>query len=301
MTDLSSDDRAGEPVPAASGPRGAGPATATEPTITFTGLDHAALAARTRRWGWWQYVGYRQAAEMPFLGTWLAVAFGNPFLYLSAMGLGLAAIIDQAIDEVSYLTFVAPGLLVATVVTTGSQFGTWPIFGGFKWQMNYIAGQATPMAPGQMALGETVAIAFRLAVQAVIFWLIGFVFGAWDVTSIAMVGWAMLAALAMFTPLMAYSATLKQEGLQFAFVQRLIVMPMFLFAGTFFPLASMPGYLQWIGWISPMWHGTQLARMASYGMPNPPWLTLVHVAYLAVLVVVGQLLASRTFTRRLVG
>ena len=78
-----------------------------------------------------------------------------------------------------------------------------------------------------------------------------------------------------------------------------IVMPMFLFAGTFFPLSAMPVYLQWIGWISPMWHGTQLARIVCFGMPNPWWLTLVHLAVLVVAAVAGTWITARVFTRRL--
>ena len=272
-----------------------------QPVVTFICIDNAELAARTRRWGWVQYAFYRDAAERPFLSTSLAVALGNPILYLAAMGLGLGSIVQQPVDGVPYLTFVAPGLLVSTVVSTGAQFGTWPIFGGFKWQMNYLAAQATPLQPAQMAQGETLAIGVRLFAQAMLFWLIGLAFGAWPgAASLAMVPIAMLAGLAMFTPLMAYAATLEEEGLHFNFVQRLIVMPMFLFAGTFFPLESMPIYLQWIGWISPMWHGTQLARMVSFGLVEPAWLTVLHVVFLVALTVGGLWAAGRTFTRRLV-
>lgn len=274
---------------------------AASPVVTSTGLDHAALARRTRRWGWLQYAGYRQAAEKPFFWTAFVTAIGNPVLYLVAMGLGLGSIVDADVEGVRYLWFVAPGLLVATVVSTGAQFGTWPIFGGFKWMRNYLAAHATPVEPWQMAMGEGVAISVRMFVQALLFWLVGLAFGAWPTLgSVAIVPIAMLASMAMFAPLMAYAATLEEEGLQFTFVMRLIVMPMFLFAGTFFPLASMPVYLQWIGWVSPMWHGTQLARVVSYGLPVPWWLVVVHVVFLVVCVVGGLLVAARTFTRRLV-
>ena len=276
----------------------AGPA---QPIVTFSGLDHAELARRTRRWGWVHYARYRQASECPFFWTAFVTAIGNPVLYLVAMGMGLGSIVQGDVDGVRYLHFVAPGLLVATVVTTGAQFGTWPIFGGFKWMKNYLAAHSTPVEPWQMAVGEALAISVRMFVQALLFWLIGLAFGAWpSAGSLAIVPIAMLASMAMFAPLMAYSATLEEEGLQFNFVQRLIVMPMFLFAGTFFPLASMPVYLQWIGWISPMWHGTQLARIASYGMENPAWLTVVHWVFLIGCVVVGLLVSARTFTKRLV-
>lgn len=290
MTDPGTSTESGRTPPAAS------------PVVTFTGLDHAGLAARTRRWGWLQYAGYRSTAERPFLATALVSALGNPLLYLAAMGLGLGAIVRTPVDGVDYLHFVAPGLLVATVVTTGSQFATWPIFSGFKWQRHYLAAQATPVSPAQMATGETLAIGVRLFAQALVFWLVGWVFGAWpSAASVALVPLATLAGLAMFTPLMAYAATLETEGVEFNVVQRLVVMPMFLFAGTFFPLASMPVFLRWVGWVSPIWHGTQLGRMASYGMPNPGWLTAVHLVVLLVVAAGGLAAAQRTFAARLVG
>ncbi len=269
--------------------------------VSFTGLDHAALARRTRRWGWLQYAGYRQAAEKPFFWTAFVTALGSPVLYLVAMGLGLGSIVDADVEGVRYLWFVAPGLLVATVVSTGAQFGTWPIFAGFKWQRFYYSAHAAPIEPWQLPLGEGVAISVRLLVQAALFWLVAWAFGAWpSASSLWIVPIAMLAAMAMFAPLMAYAATLEEEGLQFTFVQRLVVMPMFLFAGTFFPLASMPVYLQWIGWLSPMWHGTQLARVASYGLAVPGWLLAVHIVFLVACVVGGLWVAAHTFTRRLV-
>ena len=77
------------------------------------------------------------------------------------------------------------------------------------------------------------------------------------------------------------------------------LLPLTLFSGTFFPLSSMPIYLQWIGWLSPIWHGTQLARIVSYGAQVPPWLIVVHVLYLFVLFVPGWLLARRIAKRRL--
>jgi len=274
----------------------------TGPTLTFGSVDHAELGRRAQRLGGWYFVEYRTAAERPFLAASLATALGNPLLYLSAMGLGLGAIVDQPVGGVPYLLFVAPALLVSTVVTTGANWGTWPIMGGFKWQRSYLAAHAAPLSPAQLSFGETAAITFRLLAQAAIFWVLGLPFGAWPgVGSLWLIPISTLAALAMFTPLMAYAATQEDEGLQFNFINRLIVMPMFLFAGTFFPLEAMPTALQWVGWVSPMWHGTQLARMASYGMPNPAWLTLVHGGFLVVCVLVGQLLAHRTFTRRLVG
>ena len=118
----------------------------------------------------------------------------------------------------------------------------------------------------------------------------------WSVLTVPV---AVLAAVSFGAPLQAYAATLRDEGTAFNFVNRFVVMPMTLFAGTFFPLSSMPSYLRWIGWISPMWHATQVARRVSFGMPEAAWLTAVHLGYLGTLSVVGVVLARRVYTRRL--
>jgi len=82
-------------------------------------------------------------------------------------------------------------------------------------------------------------------------------------------------------------------------IMRFGITPMFLFSGTFFPLASLPWFLQWIGWISPLWHGTELSRVFAYGAVEPLWLSVVHVLYLAVLLMIGWLWARRVAVRRL--
>lgn len=271
----------------------------TSPVVT-RGVDHAAQARLTRLFGWWFYAEASLRRAIPFIGVDAATMLGNPVLYLTAMGLGLGAIVDQPVDGVRYLTFVAPGLLAATVVTTGANWGTWPIMGGFKWMRNYVAAGATGITAGQIAGGEATSVAVRLFAQSTVFWLVGLLFGAWHSPwSWLMVPIAILGGLAFFAPLASYSATIMDEGIQFNFINRLVIMPMFLFAGTFFPLHVMPPYLQWIGWVSPMWHTTQLARVASYGLPLGAAEVLGHAGFLVACVVGGMLAARHTFTKRL--
>ena len=117
-------------------------------------------------------------------------------------------------------------------------------------------------------------------------------------------GWTMmfvavLAGLAFGVPLMAYAASVYEDKGQFALVQRFIFMPMFLFSGTFYPLDSLPLWLQWIGWISPLWHATELGRWISYGAELSPAMIALHFGYLIVLIVVGYILAGRFFETRL--
>lgn len=267
------------------------------------GVPASAQARRARRWGWWLYAEYRLASMRAYLQTIVLRAIGLPLLYLSSMGLGLGALVDSGaggVDEVSYLVFVGPGLLVSCIVMEASGEFTFPVMSGFKWQKHYFAASASPLSPSQVALGEVVAVGLRFVVESAVFWGFLLLYGAVTApSSWLMIVIAPLAALAFGAPLLAFAATQNDEGFQFSFIQRFVVMPMFLFAGTFFPLAVMPPYLQWIGWVSPMWHGTQLARVVGYGMPNPPWLTALHVLVLLVLLVGGTWLATRVFTRRL--
>lgn len=264
---------------------------------------HTVMAARSRAWGVWYYAETVLRGMRAYLWPILLYAAGQPLLYMVAMGIGLGTLVDSgvgSVDGVDYLTFVAPALLVSTVVMSVSAEMTYPVMAGFKWQRLYYAPVATAVGPGQIALGHLLAVVIRFVVQAAIFWVIMLAFGAtsspwsWLVVPVGV-----LTATAFGAPLQAYASTIKDEGFQFAFIQRFVVMPMFLFAGTFFPLTAMPVYLQWIGWISPVWHGTELARLATYGAPMPPGMLVLHLGFLLACTVAGLLLSVRFYTRRL--
>lgn len=263
----------------------------------------AEMAARVQRWGSWYYAQSYLLVARAYLGSIVLNAVGTPLLYMVAMGVGLGGLLDRngtTIDGVSYLVFVAPAIMVATAAQSAFGESTYPVMGGFKWQRTYFGPAATPMDPAQIASGHTLGVAIRFAAQALVFWLIMLAFGAapsvWSWLSVPA---AVLTALAMACPMQAFAATLENEGSAFTTIQRFVIMPLFLFGGTFFALSSMPIYLQWIGWISPIWHGSQLARWASYGLVEPWWLRVAHVVYLLALIVVGMRLAARTYRRRL--
>ncbi|MDQ7992132.1 MAG: ABC transporter permease [Propionicimonas sp.] len=265
-------------------------------------LQPARQAELTRRWGWWYQAEWRLIGMKAYWSSAVGTALLTPVLYLIAMGVGLGTLVDAGsggVGGVPYLTFVAPGLLVSTVVMSAGSELTFPVMDGFKWSKLYFARSATAASALQVSIGELVAVGVRFLGEAVIFWLVLIVAGVVGFGSWPMVLVAALAGLSFGAPLMAYAATLEEEGFQFSLVQRFVIAPMFLFAGTFFPLESMPLYLQWIGWISPMWHGTQIARMLAYGMPLPWWMVLLHLLFLVAVLVVGAVLAIRFFTRRL--
>jgi lipooligosaccharide transport system permease protein len=273
--------------------------------LTSAALTPEQSAARVRRFGWWYFAESQLRAMRAYLGAITLSAVLEPVLYLLAMGIGLGTLVDAQsgpVDGVPYLEFVAPALLVASLVMSVGPEMTYPVMDGFKWHRLYYAPAATAVTPHQVAVGHFVAVMIRFCVQACTFYLVMLAFGAvrpgW---SALMIPVGVLAAAAAGAPLQAFAATREDEGTAFVFVQRFVVMPMFLFSGTFFPLAAMPAYLQWIGWVSPVWHGSELARLAAYGAQVPGWLVTVHVAVLLGLAVAGVWWARSVYDRRLGG
>lgn len=266
-------------------------------------LSAARQAQKVRRWGWWYQAEWRLFSMKAYLSSVFGWSVLMPVLYVVATGIGLGTLVDDrtgGIGGVSYLVFVAPGLLASTAVMSFANEMMFPVMGGFKWQKLYFARAATAASAGQVAAGELVAVGIRSLVESGIFWLVLVALGAttpgW---SALMIPIAALAGLAMGAPIAAYSATLANEGFQFSMIQRFVLTPMMLFAGTFYPLETMPSYLQWIGWISPMWHGTQLARLVGFGLPQSALEVATHLLFLVTLAAVGIVFTVRNFTRRL--
>jgi lipooligosaccharide transport system permease protein len=97
----------------------------------------------------------------------------------------------------------------------------------------------------------------------------------------------------------AWTASRKTEQ-SFAFIFRFIVTPLFLFSGTFFPIEQLPGFIQPVAWLTPLFHGVALTRTLATGHNLDLVVVAVHVLVLVGLAAVGTLLAFRTFRKRLV-
>ncbi len=265
-----------------------------------TPADIRARAEKSRRWGWWYVTEFRLLEMKGYLSYVITSSFGNPIIYLLALGVGLSNLIPQGIEGVPFLVFVAPAMLMSTILTIGAEEGMYPVLGGFKWQKVFYAIHSTPVTPGQLVAGYLVHLAIRFTFTAGVFFLTLLAFGAVpNGTGWLMIPIAILGAYSILTPLAAYSAGIDEDRGQFAMIQRLVVMPMFLFSGTFFPLAQVPDWLEWVGWISPLWHASQLGRLVSYGIDEPLWLIIAHVAVLATYATIGLFLTRRAFTKRL--
>jgi len=274
--------------------------TALDPVLTEAPVIDA---ARVRRLGAWYVFEHLLRVMRNYRSSLIATAVGTPFIYLFAFGIGIGTLVTAnagLVDGVSYLTFVAPALICMSVVGIAAMEFTYPIMLGFKWNPIYIGMNAAPLSGRQIIDGVVLFVILRMAIPSVIYYAVMALFGAAPsgfgsgviVTSI-------LAGLALGTPIMAYSASITEDKGQFAVIGRVVILPLSLFSGTMFPLDQLPVVLQWIGWLSPIWHGTELGRQFTYGATEPIWLTIIHVLYLVVLAVGGWWLSVRIATRRL--
>lgn len=273
-------------------------------SATLRAHSPAVSAARARRWGSFYYAEQVLRVMKGYGWTIVMYGVGQPVAYLFAMGVGLATLVDtgsaSAFGGVSYLAFIAPALLISAAVMTAANEFTFPVMDGFKWRRVYYGPHASPLTPEQIATGHIMAVTLRFLLQSTIYFVVVALFGAspsgWGWVSVLV---ATLAGLSFGLPLMAYAASVKEDKGQFAMVMRFIVMPLFLFSGTFFPLDSLPLVVRWIGWISPIWHGTELGRVFSYGYGESPLLTILHLVFLVGLAIAGWMLTKRQFVRRL--
>lgn len=234
--------------------------------------------------------------------TWRGSAvsgFLAPLLYLGSLGFGLGSLVRQGIDGVPYVLFVAPGVLAANAMQTAVGEATYPVMGAIKWQRQYHAMLAAPLGVADLMLGHLAYIVLRATLVTVTFVLVGVALGAFRSWSVLMaVPVAVLSAAAHAAPVMAYSARQENDG-GFNLLYRFGMIPMFLFAGTFFPVDQLPVVLRWLAQVTPLWHTTQLCRELSLGGASP-LAAAGHVGYLLLWLVVGSGLALLALRRRLI-
>jgi lipooligosaccharide transport system permease protein len=226
----------------------------------------------------------------------------NPVLYLGAMGVGLGSLVNAhgraSLGGVSYLEFLAPGLMAAAAMQTAMGESTYPVFGSVKWLKTYQAAAATPLRPADLFHGHLMFTTLRLAMNSVIFLAIMAAFGAArSVWVVACVPAAVLTGLAFATPIEAYAMTCKKDS-SFALLFRFGVIPLFLFSGTFFPITSLPAVIRPLAYATPLWHGVALCRSLSLGTAQPGQ-TALHVGYLVAVTAAGIYAGNLTYRRRL--
>ena len=256
-----------------------------------------------KRRGAFSVVEARMMVLFKYIPGVVSAAVANPLLYLIAVGIGVGKLINHhsgGVDGVKYLAFLAPALLSTAAIQNAMDEAVFPTLEGFKWHKTFFAINATPITGKQIANGVLLASMLRVVFSVSVYGTIIFLFGGFSSAR----GWlaipTSLAAGAAFGAfIMGVAASVKNDDQFFMILNRFIMMPLFLFSGTFYQLSTIPIYLRWIGWLSPLWHTTELGRYLTYGHHISPLMFVVHIAFLSAMFIFGIRFAHLQFERRL--
>jgi lipooligosaccharide transport system permease protein len=237
--------------------------------------------------------------------TWRGSIYSSvlsPLLYLGAMGVGLGTLVDAhgtaSLGGLSYLAFLAPGLLAAAAMQAAVEESTYPVLGSVKWRRTYYAAAASPLRPADLFHGHLLFTSMRLAMNSAIFLAVMAAFGTvaspWALAALPA---AVLTGLAFAAPIEAWVITVTKDT-SLTLIFRFGLIPLFLFSGTFFPVTQLPAWLRPLAYVTPLWHGVALCRSLTLGTATLGG-ALVHVAYLTALAAVSVAAGNRTYRRRL--
>lgn len=225
----------------------------------------------------------------------------EPFLYLLSIGVGIGQIVGGFTDHgeavTRYAAFVAPALLATSAMNSAVNETTGDVWMRLRFEKVYDAIITTPMTPTDIALGEIASALLRGGIAATCF------LGVIGALGMVHTWWALLAVPGALLVAFAFAAaglataTLLRDFHHHQYLQ-LVMLPMFLFATTFYPLSVYPAPLRWLVACLPLYHATELLRALCLGTFGPH--LLVSVGYLAVLGIAGGALAVRRLGRMLV-
>jgi lipooligosaccharide transport system permease protein len=236
--------------------------------------------------------------------SWMVIfsGFFEPLFYLLGIGYGLGTIVgDVTLADgrvVAYAAFVAPALLAQSTMNGAISETIFNVFFKLNYEKVYDAILATPLGIGDIALGELMWAMIRATVYAVAFvgvmLVMGLLISPWAILALPATLFCSLAFCAAGLATTTYLRTVQDFDLPFG----LVIMPMFLFSGTFFPIDVYPEWLQFAVQLTPLYHAVELLRGLTTGVVT--WTILVHVAYLGVFGSVAMVIARRRLATKLV-
>ena len=230
----------------------------------------------------------------------VVAGFCEPVFFLLAVGVGLGEFVGQVTIDggltLNYASFVAPGLLAASAMNGAVIESTFSVFFKLRYNYTYQAMLATPMRVADIVLGETVWSQVRAGVYALGFLALMFIAGF---TSSP---WALMAVPGALLVGFTFSAagfaavTFMRSWHDFDMIQ-LVILPLFLFSGTFYPLDVYPSFLQPLMQISPLYHGTELLRAFTLGRFD--WSLVAHIGVLTAVGLLAFAITARRIARTL--
>jgi lipooligosaccharide transport system permease protein len=228
---------------------------------------------------------------MVYRRAWMTILSGffEPIFYLFSLGIGLGHFVGQ-IHGVSYASYIAPALLASAAMNGAIYDATTNVFWKLRYGKVYDSMLATPLGPIDVAVGETAWAQFRGGLYAT-----GFIVTA-AALGLLHSWWAVLALPAAlvvgfgFAGIGIAASTFLRSWQDFEMVQ-IVLLPMFLFSATFFPISIYPVAIQWFVRVSPLYHSITLIRSLTLGSVG--WINLLNAVYLLALGVIGIFVARR--------
>jgi lipooligosaccharide transport system permease protein len=263
-------------------------ATAAQPRARIGRLERSALTGVLVR----EIVNYSS--------YWRASTFSStvePTIYLLAFGFGFGSLVST-IGGYAYVDFVATGI-VATAVLFSSAFPA--MFGTFvkyQFQHTYDAILAAPVDTEELVTAEALWMAMRASVYGCFPLIVGMCFGldpSWGMLTVPVIAFVSGYGWASFGIAVAGFANSIDS---FSYIVSAVLTPLFLVAGTFFPLDQLPEWAQTLGELNPLHQCVELVRHAVFGFEG--WTDLLRLGSLVVFGLAMWRLAIRAMTRKLV-
>jgi lipooligosaccharide transport system permease protein len=262
-----------------------------------------ATSVRTRRLGRLEGAALRgvMAREVVnFSSFWRSSTFSStvdPTIYLLAFGFGFGSLVSH-VAGYNYIDFVGTGIVATTVLFSGAFTAMYSTFVKYQFQRTYDAILAAPVDVEELVTGEALWVAVRTGVYGTVPMLVAMIFGldpSWGmllvplIAGLAGLGWASTGI---------FIASKAKAIESFSYWQSGLLTPMFLVAGTFFPISGLPEWAQVAGNFNPLFHCVQLVRHAVFGFVG--WSDVGHLAFLVGFALVSWRLAVRFMERRLI-
>lgn len=230
---------------------------------------------------------------------YLVTTFLEPILYLLSFGLGVGSLVGSlhvAGHEVSYRAFIFSGVIAQTVLFQGFMEAAYGAFVRMYYQKVYQAIALTPVTMSEVLWGELIWDTAKATTAALVVALIGVVTGDFSPLSLVTLVPLCFASSLLFAGLGLAAAAFSRSIEQLSYPQYLLVFPMFLFCGVFYPIDALPAPLQAVAWVLPLTSVTSLARWLTLGLPLEPQAIPIILVWMIVLV----LLSRRAMLRRLI-
>lgn len=233
---------------------------------------------------------------------WLILLSGffEPLFYLLGIGFGLGSLIGAITgpggQPIPYQLFVAPALLASSAMNGAITESTFNFFFKLNYNKTFTSILSTPLSPGDVAVGELIWALLRGGLYAIGFMgvmaVLGLIVSPWVILAVPA---ALLVGFAFGAVGMAATSFMKTWQ-DFDLIQ-LVILPLFLFSATFFPIETYPEPIRVVVQLTPLYQGVDLIRSLAVGAISP--ILLFHVAYLVAMGFAGLLVVSRRLDKLL--